>query len=79
MFLDTPRFPFMDVSFETKSLELSETSLITIRPEPRKASSATPKVPLPTKFFPIDKLPLIEASDETKSLELRETSPVAKS
>ena len=79
MFLDIPRFPLIEASDETKSFELRETSLITIRPEPRKASSPTPKVPLPTMFLPILRLPFIDVSYETKSFELRETSLVTKS
>ena len=79
MFLDIPRFPLIEASDETNNFELRETSLVTIIPEPKKASSPTVKVPLPTKFLPILRLPFIDVSFETNNFELRETSLVTKS
>ena len=75
MFLDTARFPFMEVSLETKSLALSDASCKTNRLELRYVIPSTVKVPWSTIFLDTWRFPFSEASLETKSLALSDASP----
>ena len=74
MFLDTARLPFIEVSCETKSLELNDASCNKNRLLFKYVIPSTVKVPLSTMFLDTARLPLSEVSLETKRRAFNEAS-----
>ena len=74
MFLDTARFPFKEVSLETKSLAFNDASCITNNLLLRYEIPSTDREPRSTMFLPTLRFPFKEVSFETKSLAFNDAS-----